>query len=94
MKCRKSNLLRERQRAASQSAETLVARSVRLYEQGADSVRIGEYVRRWLVWARSGLVEDAVCLPTALAMNVIRMPGDDDAAIASRQAARVQNRTA
>jgi hypothetical protein len=25
-----------------------------LYEQSADYVRIGEYVRHWLKWARSG----------------------------------------
>jgi hypothetical protein len=27
----------------------------RLYEQGADAVRIGDYVRRWRQWVRSGL---------------------------------------
>jgi hypothetical protein len=26
-----------------------------LYEQGADYVRIGEYVKNWFKWARSGL---------------------------------------
>ena len=27
----------------------------RLYERGADAVRIGDYVRRWQQWVRSGL---------------------------------------
>ncbi len=29
----------------------------RLYEQGADVSRIGQYVRRWMVWVRSGLCD-------------------------------------
>ena len=29
-----------------------------LYEQGATVSRIGDYVRRWLVWVRSGLPAD------------------------------------
>jgi hypothetical protein len=29
-----------------------------VYEQGADAVRIGEYVRRRWAWVRSGLAED------------------------------------
>ncbi len=32
-----------------------VARISRLYEQGADYVRIGEYMRRWLRWVQLGL---------------------------------------
>ena len=32
-----------------------VERMNRLYEQGADGVRIGQYVRRWLCWVSSGL---------------------------------------
>ena len=31
------------------------ARIHRLYEQGADSVRVGEYVSRWQQWAKAGL---------------------------------------
>ena len=27
---------------------------MRLYEQGADSAHIGDYVRRWRRWVRSG----------------------------------------
>jgi hypothetical protein len=40
---------------ARQSVERFVDRATQLYEQGADSVRIGEYVRRWRMWVRSGL---------------------------------------
>ncbi len=32
-----------------------VERMNRLYEQGADSLRIGQYVRRWLRWVNGGL---------------------------------------
>lgn len=31
------------------------ARVARLYEQGADSGRIGRYVRRWLRWLEAGV---------------------------------------
>jgi len=29
----------------------------RLCEQGADETRIGEYVRRWWIWAKGGVPE-------------------------------------
>jgi len=32
-----------------------VERINQLYEQGADAVRIGQYVRRWLRWVNGGL---------------------------------------
>jgi len=32
-----------------------VERFGRLYEQGADNHRLGQYVRRWMIWVRSGL---------------------------------------
>lgn len=35
--------------------ERFVERVSRLYEQGADFVRIGEYVRHWWRWVRSGV---------------------------------------
>jgi hypothetical protein len=35
--------------------QRLVERVHQLYEQGADQVRIGKYVRRWLVRVKSGL---------------------------------------
>lgn len=40
---------------AQKTIERCVERANRLYEQGADQVRIGEYVRRWQRWVRSGL---------------------------------------
>ncbi len=41
---------------APPTRERFVERVNQLYEQGADGGRIGDYVRRWLVWVRSGLV--------------------------------------
>jgi RNA-directed DNA polymerase len=32
---------------ATQTVERCVERMIRLYEQGADEIRIGNYVRRW-----------------------------------------------
>ena len=32
-------------------------RIARLYEQGADTVSIGQYVLRWVRWANAGVVE-------------------------------------
>jgi hypothetical protein len=40
---------------AKQTVERCVERTNRLYEQGADAVRIGDYFRRWWQWVRSGL---------------------------------------
>ena len=40
---------------AQQTVERFVQRATRLYEQGADSERIGEYARRWLKWIHSGI---------------------------------------
>jgi len=42
---------------AKQTVERCVERTNRLYEQGADAVRIGDYVRRWWQWVRNGLAE-------------------------------------
>ncbi len=42
---------------APPTMERFVERVNRLYEQGAGAYRIGEYVRRWLVWVKSGLQE-------------------------------------
>ena len=42
---------------ARQTVERFVERATRLYEQGADIDRIGEYVRRWLKWIGSGIDE-------------------------------------
>jgi len=43
---------------ATQTIQRCVERMNRVYEQGADAVRIGEYVRRRWAWVRSGLAED------------------------------------
>jgi hypothetical protein len=40
---------------AAKTVERFAERVSRLYEQGADSGRIGEYVRRWLSWVQAGL---------------------------------------
>ncbi len=40
---------------ARQTVERFVERVNRLYEQGADAIRIDEYVRRWWKWVRGGL---------------------------------------
>ncbi len=37
------------------SVQSCVERINRLYEQGACALRIGQYVRRWWTWARSGI---------------------------------------
>ena len=42
----------------------LLARMGRLYEQGADSLRIGQYVQRWKRWTTTGL-RCPVLLPSA-----------------------------
>jgi RNA-directed DNA polymerase len=36
-----------------------VDRMSQLYERGADAIRIGQYVRRWLRWASSGLAGES-----------------------------------
>ena len=51
-----------------------------LYEQGADSCRIGEYVRRWWSWAKAGLGPTADL--TAVPQSVPFTPPDADAASA------------
>ncbi|WP_414519680.1 hypothetical protein [Nostoc sp. PCC 9305] len=45
----------------------------RLYEQGTDFVRIGEYVRLWWRWVRSGvdtLWLDGVCIVSLLGLVI------------------------
>ena len=43
---------------AARSIGHLAAHVTRLYEQGADSCRIGDYVQRWCGWLEAGLVEE------------------------------------
>ena len=52
---------------ADKTIERFVERIARLYEQGADSVRIGQYVRRWHGWA-SGYVRTT-------SVDTVRVPG-------------------
>ena len=40
---------------ATQTVRRCLERINRLYEQGASPARIGQYVRRWQIWVRSGL---------------------------------------
>jgi hypothetical protein len=51
---------------AKQTVEHCIERTDRNYEQGADAVRIGDYVRRWRQWVRGGLdrYELAVVTPS------------------------------
>ncbi len=41
-----------------QTIECCVERMNRLYERGADAVRIDEYIRRWQMWVRNGMSAD------------------------------------
>lgn len=41
---------------ARQSVQQTSERINQLYEQGADDVRIGQYVRRWWAWVRGGML--------------------------------------
>ncbi len=43
---------------AARSIGHLAAHVTRLYEQGADSRRIGDYVQRWWGWLEAGLVDE------------------------------------
>ena len=40
---------------ALKTIKKCVERKNQLYEQGADTIRVGKYVRRWMIWVRSGL---------------------------------------
>lgn len=46
-------------RIARKTVEKFAERAIRLYEQGADEVRIGAYVRRWRQWATTCLGQSA-----------------------------------
>jgi hypothetical protein len=39
----------------NETLERFIERVTWLYQHGADSVRIADYVRRWMVWVVSGL---------------------------------------
>ena len=44
-------------RLGAKTKQRFVERATRLYERGAAASRIGEYVRHWLTWVRSGGLE-------------------------------------
>lgn len=62
--------------AALGTVVKFVERICQLYEQGADAVRIGDYVRHWFQWVRSGLA-------TCYVLPVLSSSTDD--AILERQ---------
>ena len=54
---------------ATRTIQNFRERITRLYERGADDVRIGEYARRWWQWVRAGvslmdLVLESACFHT------------------------------
>ncbi|MFC1591391.1 reverse transcriptase domain-containing protein [Thermodesulfobacteriota bacterium] len=51
---------------AQQTIDRFTKRIARLYEQGADPVRIGQYARRWWQWVR-GLLTSPAIVPRAVA---------------------------
>ena len=51
------------------SIQSCVQRIDRLYEQGADAIRIGKYIDRWWMWVRSGT---GIVLPPEVAPAVAR----------------------
>ncbi len=53
-------------RVAVKTIQRFALRITQLYEQGADCGRIGEYVRHWLKWVRSGIVCKRLILPYPL----------------------------
>jgi hypothetical protein len=74
---------------ALQTVVRCVERMNRLYEQGADQVRIGDYVRRWCVWVRSGLDErkepSAVDGSVCFSVSWTATPHDADVQTGSRR---------
>ena len=59
-------------RMATNTVLSFVARLCQLYEQGADSLRIGQYVRRWKSWATAtGLHVDGISLFGAAGGSVV-----------------------
>ncbi len=55
---------------AQATGERFVDRISRLYEQGADTVRIGLYVRRWRRWVEAGLRGHGLDVPTGITAMV------------------------
>jgi len=65
---------------APPTVERFVERVNRLYEQGADAIRIDEYVRRWWKWVRGGidaaLAEDEGSFVTMVGGGVVPVSND------------------
>jgi hypothetical protein len=61
---------------AEPSVQQTVDRINQLYEQGADAIRIGQYIRRWWAWVRGGICREFSLgvLPDVLA-EVMRVNG-------------------
>jgi hypothetical protein len=49
-------------RPAKKTINTFLQKLSRLYEQGADRVRIGKYIQRWCKWLNAGLSPGAQIL--------------------------------
>ncbi len=54
---------------AQPTVTRFLERARRLYEQGADAIRIDEYVRRWWKWVRGGLGEFAALVKAESAID-------------------------
>ncbi len=76
----KSHKTRMMLRVSRLTFERFTERISRLYEQGADCLRIEEYVKHWLKWVRTGLTDvflggnnrdrqnyNTLCLPLVIA---------------------------
>ena len=64
---------------APPTMKRFVERVSRLYEQGADAVRVGKYVRRWCQWVTSGLGKSELgqkshLLPMTLSISMAKAP--------------------
>ena len=60
---------------ADKTIERFKERIARLYEQGADIHRIGQYVLKWLQWTRSGIHElhniNILAAPKMIKLSII-----------------------
>jgi hypothetical protein len=64
---------------ATQTFERCVERMARRYEQGADAIRIGDYVRRGSRWVRSGLAGEVALRTFVNWPDSIQVPFHADA---------------
>ena len=64
-------------RIAQASLDRFINTCGRLYEQGADIPRLAAYVKRWIQWARSGVVlnlKQLVLTTTKILQNTFDFP--------------------